>query len=1012
MIRSRGFTLIASLLLLLLLSGVAIGLMMMVTTEGKVGGVDLQNNVAYHNAEGGIEKMTSDLAATFKSVQAPKPSDICALSSLQPTITGVTWKDYQVQPASGCSAPLSNNYGQIQSGPNQGLWAQIIPVSMLATAAQPGGQEVSMARTAQVALIPVFQFGVFSDSDLGFYSSPDLNFAGRVHTNGDLYVGVSNSATLTFHDKITAYGNVVRQNLPNGLASSSYNNTGTVLIPTASQGCDGTKPACRAIGQSEGSVTGLGGNPPQSGQNTGWPSISLSTYNARIIDGNYGNTGGTGAKNLSLPFVNGTTLANEIVRRPPAGENPSTALGASREYNLAQIRVLISDDPAELPGGAGDAENVRLANVPGSNQFGISTSYPGGLPGLAAGASYNTYFATGSTAIPDISTCTSASPGGPTCPPLNTTGPATALSFDWPLAPAAPGAGNQTLVPAGAPNLTAAGAPAPVVTLCPPGNLNVAPPVGCPAINPPYPYDITANLDKAATWNMLDGYLRVEYKDTAGNWHPVTNEWLRLGFARGPVSPNAPGANSVNPNAILILQQPADRNGDGVIDPDGLAPVCTRTNAPTVPTKCIQWNYGRPPEVIKETLSTSPYVELTAGGINTGVTRINWYPINFYDAREGEPRDTNAGNNSCTANGVMNAVELDVGNLKRWLWGAIGASGPNVDFQAQNGWVLYFSDRRGMLPNPNAANAKTGESLLEDTVNAGSAAGAPDGALEAKAAGKKWSSEDVNQNNLLDGSGARNIGLGFFNGATNINGQILAANPDNPYSPRITSCSTAGRKNWVSGARHVLKLVDGSLGNVPLRTDNTGGFTVAAENPVYIQGDYNSRAGDPIWGGGADLAGHAAAAVIADAVTVLSNNWSDRISLTGTPTDALTRPASTTYYRVAIAAGKNMNFPFPNWENGTNFGTGTDGGVHNFLRFLESWSGVNLNYEGSLVSLYYATYNTGIFKCCTYSVYRPPVRNYVFDPDFATPTGLPPGTPLFRDVDTLGYRQVFTTRTY
>ena len=52
-LRSRGFTLIATLLLMLLLSGIAIGLMMMVTTEGKVGGVDLQNNVAYHNAEGG-----------------------------------------------------------------------------------------------------------------------------------------------------------------------------------------------------------------------------------------------------------------------------------------------------------------------------------------------------------------------------------------------------------------------------------------------------------------------------------------------------------------------------------------------------------------------------------------------------------------------------------------------------------------------------------------------------------------------------------------------------------------------------------------------------------------------------------------------------------------------------------------------------------------------------------------------------------------------------------------------
>ena len=36
-VASRGFTLIATLLLLLLMSGIAIGMLMMVNTEGKVG---------------------------------------------------------------------------------------------------------------------------------------------------------------------------------------------------------------------------------------------------------------------------------------------------------------------------------------------------------------------------------------------------------------------------------------------------------------------------------------------------------------------------------------------------------------------------------------------------------------------------------------------------------------------------------------------------------------------------------------------------------------------------------------------------------------------------------------------------------------------------------------------------------------------------------------------------------------------------------------------------------------
>ena len=42
-------------------------------------------------------------------------------------------------------------------------------------------------------------------------------------------------------------------------------------------------------------------------------------------------------------------------------------------------------------------------------------------------------------------------------------------------------------------------------------------------------------------------------------------------------------------------------------------------------------------------------------------------PINFYDTREGETRDAN---NGCAVNGIMNAVEIDVGNLAKWLKGA------------------------------------------------------------------------------------------------------------------------------------------------------------------------------------------------------------------------------------------------------------------------------------------------------------------------------------------------------
>ncbi len=83
---------------------------------------------------------------------------------------------------------------------------------------------------------------------------------------------------------------------------------------------------------------------------------------------------------------------------------------------------------------------------------------------------------------------------------------------------------------------------------------------------------------------------------------------------------------------------------------------------------------------LQQSLSSATAANLyAADGGSTGATAAyTWIPINFYDSREGEPRDNGARANNTTAStttpvytacspaGVMNAVELDAGNL--WLW--------------------------------------------------------------------------------------------------------------------------------------------------------------------------------------------------------------------------------------------------------------------------------------------------------------------------------------------------------
>jgi len=152
--------------------------------------------------------------------------------------------------------------------------------------------------------------------------------------------------------------------------------------------------------------------------------------------------------------------------------------------------------------------------------------------------------------------------------------------------------------------------------------------------------------------------------------------------------------------------------------------------------------------------------------------------------------------------------------------------------------------------------------------------------------------------------------------------------------------------------------------------------------------------------------------VAGDAVTLLSDNWNDVNSFTSPYALGLRNPVNS-YYRAAIISGKGVYFNLPVVASTSPQPTqdyGTDGGAHNFLRYLENWGvagGNQLVYEGSLVSLYFNRQAVGVYKSAG-AVYAVPTRYYSFDNNFLQPSLLPPRTPLFRDVNTTGFTQLLS----
>ncbi len=948
--RESGVALVVTLLTLSVFSLMALGFFFMVNGEQQTAGSEADNTIAFYGAESAVENMSDQVAALFSHTASPTPSQIAALNTAAPSISNVTFPSgsypnggYYIWNAGMSGSSLSSTAETIGgTGPLAGLNGVVTPFTLTAIADGPNNTEVKIVRQVQEVAVPIFEFGIFCNTDCAFFAGPNFNFGGRIATNGNLFLAEGPGSTLTIPAKATGYQQVVTDELENGWTTSNQYG-GTVNIVT-------TPGSYRALGESEGSclVPSVPATPCTGANvNSNWNTVSLTDY-----DGNL-ETSSTGVKYLNMSFAipgSGNTPINIVER---AQSSDSSLLGQARMENQASVRILLSDSVSDLPQAAPSSQGPVSLNS-------------------AFGGSWYT--------VDSCHAPLAMSPG-----PVPSGGSRTAADQD-----------NDFLSPAGAP--------------------------------------------------LIGGYIEIDIQTSSGAWQNVTEEVLQQGIVGGAA--NLPSTCSNHP--IIRLEEP----NTYACNPNPGSP------APgSAPGSCVANPVG----------STTP---------------ADFVPINIYDAREGNVRD-NSSPASIYVNGVMNVIGLDVQNLQWWL--ANDTDGELANFNS--GYLVYFSDRRGNYNS--ATGAETGMYGNEDIVNPASSSGAPDGAMEApedadgpNANTPSWSSDS------FDTYGAT--------AECSISGSPAKLVTPNPcYTPSASNPAqatlTAGQaeKNAVIFFRHALRLVNGSLGNLPPYTtadcsimqgaNNSGGFTVASENPVYVLGDYNASAA----GGSSynDQPGkcHVPAAVMGDAVTLLSDSWSDLKSFLGptsysssaagswqasTPylpgyvlvdsnnnleevtavsgagdsgssapswstTPGATvrdgsfsnhvtwtnlggagRPAATTYYRMAIMGGTNI--PFQTYQSNSTAALygysypkdyGTDGGVHNFLRYLENWTNQTLYYRGSIVDFYYSRQATGVYKCFT-TVYDPPSRGYNFDTDFESIATLPPGTPRFTAVNALGFQQI------
>src|SRR5207249_11387133 len=171
-------------------------------------------------------KMTSDFSALFTKTSHPTQAQLDAVAAAYPSelvTEGFSFSKPDGSPNQSITPDTAAPAGMvtIPSGAFSGLVASVNPYLMDTTVRQTAtSAEVHLQRRINNYLVPIFQFGMFSNEDIELYPLPSMAINGRVHANGNIYASASTS--LTFQAKVTTANEFITDKWRNGTALGYY----------------------------------------------------------------------------------------------------------------------------------------------------------------------------------------------------------------------------------------------------------------------------------------------------------------------------------------------------------------------------------------------------------------------------------------------------------------------------------------------------------------------------------------------------------------------------------------------------------------------------------------------------------------------------------------------------------------------------------------------------------------------------------------------------------------------
>jgi hypothetical protein len=279
---------------------------------GRIGTVVVAASLTNYVADAQVNQFPLGGLAIYNVPQESPPLE---LSGLSDTIT-LEWP-----------AAASNFVVESSSDLMSGIWTretnaliEVVGGQTIATMPLTSDQRFYRLHGPQVYIVPIFQFAIFYNSLLEFTWQATFTVNGRVHANGDIFVG--SASPLTFNSVVTTAGAIYKTNW------------------------DG-----HTVAQMTGAIS-YNGNP-------GWV---------------------TNVPRLTFPVGPNNTPAatREIIKQPSPGEDPTSPIAVQRYFNRAGVVLLVSNATVTVSVKNSPSDVPISLNVTdwGTNSVSLLTTFP------------------------------------------------------------------------------------------------------------------------------------------------------------------------------------------------------------------------------------------------------------------------------------------------------------------------------------------------------------------------------------------------------------------------------------------------------------------------------------------------------------------------------------------------------------------------------------------------------------------------------------------------------------